>query len=266
MVKISKREQYIKKIQPYRASITESLKREKEILFLIKRNPLESASNRINLVEEMLILVSNYLVLNGISESVLKIKNKSALNEGRKSIYKAVIYLEDTVSNYIDVPFLEYSEKLDAIKNLNPKQRYFLIRKLGLAIQLLENAYGDQTKWRWSFVELEGRFAVVAKNLLDLKNVVGSMDPRSPNYESTMLHFRLVKRLLMQAADRYREKYELATYNIDDFKTGIIFLSSLRRILMVMGEREELESIRKKYDIWVTKLEKDIKTQKELRD
>jgi len=63
----------------------------------------------------------------------------------------------------------------------------------------------------------------------------------------------------MQAADRYREKYELSTNRIDDFKMGINFLHALRRLHMILGDRDEADSVKKKSDIWSAKLEQDIK-------
>jgi hypothetical protein len=74
-----------------------------------------------------------------------------------------------------------------------------------------------------------------------------------------MYHLRLIKKLLMQAADRYREKYELSTNRIDDFKMGINFLNALRRIHALLGERPEAETLKKKAEIWSSKLETDHK-------
>ena len=70
---------------------------------------------------------------------------------------------------------------------------------------------------------------------------------------------RTIKRLLMQAADRYREKYELSTNRIDDFKQAINYLGALRRIHILLGERDEAETVKKKQDIWSAKLEADQK-------
>jgi hypothetical protein len=112
-------------------------------------------------------------------------------------------------------------------------------------------------------VELEGRYAAVAKNILDMKNAVTNTDPRSPDYEPTMYHLRLVQRLLSQVADRYREKYELSTNRIDDFKMGINFLSALKRLHILLGDRDDAETVKKKLDIWTSKLETDIKKQEE---
>jgi hypothetical protein len=92
---------------------------------------------------------------------------------------------------------------------------------------------------------------------------VANTDPRSPDYEPTVYSLRLVKKLLMQAADRYREKYELSTNRTDDFKMGINFLSALRRLHILLGDRDDGETVKKKLDIWTSKLETDIKKQEE---
>ncbi|MDR3144863.1 MAG: hypothetical protein LBU21_01145, partial [Treponema sp.] len=258
MAKISENDRfnYTEKTKPYQDAIAAILKREKETLTRIQGNPGDAALKQLDLVEEMLDLASYYIILNGVSQSMLKVKNEDALNDGRKALYKGVIYLEELVSNYVDAAFADYEERLAGLSALDAARRYRLIRKMGFSINLLEYAYGDNTKWKWSFVELEGRYAAVAKNILDLKNTVANMDPRSPDYESTVFHLRLVKKLLLQAADRYREKYELSTGRTEDFKQGINFLGALRRIHIILGDREEAEIVKKKLDIWSAKLER----------
>jgi phage gp36-like protein len=265
MPKVSDQERnlYFDKIAPYRSVIEKILKHEKELLLIIQRESENMAFTRLALVGEMLNLTSYYIVVNGVSVSVLKVKNEDALNDARKSLYKAVIYLEQVVTGLVDAGFSEYEDKVAEIASLDAAQRYLLVRKIGLVIQLLKNAYGDNTKWKWSFVELEGRYAAVAKNILDMKNAAANTDPRSPNYEPTMYHLRLVRRLLSLAADRYREKYELSTNRIDDYKLGIDFLLALKRILIVIGNRDESEVVQKKIDIWSAKLALDMKKQQE---
>jgi hypothetical protein len=258
-ISIEERKQYQEKIKPYRDKIVEIGSREKNLLLGIQKEPVNTAFKRLTLVDEMLSLASFQIVISLVSQARLKIKEENALNDGRKSLYKSIIYLEEVVSNYVDVPFADYEEKLAGIAPLTAAKRYNLVRKMGLAISLLENAYGDNTKWRWSFVEMEGRFAAAAKNILDLKNAVVNTDPRSPNYEPTVYHLRMIKKLLNQAADRYREKYELSTNRIDDFKQGINFLGALRRLHVLLGDREEAETVKKKLEIWSQKLETDIK-------
>ena len=265
MAKISNedRHKYFEKIKPYKTTIQSLLKREQTVLQVIKKDTRGAAFKRLTLADEMLFLASNYIILGGVSQSMLKLRNEEALNDGRKSLYKAVIYLEEVVSPLVDVPYSDYEERLVEISSLDAKRRYEIIRKMGLALQLLEDAYGDNTKWKWAFVELEGRYAAVAKNIIDLKAAVANTDPRSPDYEPTMYHLRLIKKLLAQAADRYREKYELSTNRIDDFKMGIHFLNSLRRLHIILGERQDAEPLKKKVEIWASKLEMDTKKQEE---
>jgi len=265
MAKISDedRHKYFEKVKPYKTMIQSLLKREESTLKIIRKDANGVAIKRLALVEEMISLAANYIILNGISMSMLKSRNEEALNDGRKTLYKAVIYFEEVVSPFIDAPFSEYEEKLAEISSVSAQKRYTLVRKLGLALHLLENAYGDRTKWKWAFVELEGRFATVVKNSMNLKTAVVNTDPSSPDYEPTMYHLRMLKKQLLQAADRYREKYELSTNRIDDFKMGIHFLNSLRRIHAVLGEREDAETLKRKSDIWSSKLEMDIKKQDE---
>jgi hypothetical protein len=243
----------------FRKAISDLLKREKETLSLLQQNGEDAAMKRLGLAENMLDLSSNYIVLSGVSLAVSGAKNDAALNDARNSFIKALIYMEAVVSNYVDVPFSDYEDRLAGIAALSAADRYRLVRKTGFTLQLLEDAFGEKSKWKWSFVELEGRFSTVAKNILDLKKAVANTDPRSPDYEPTMYHLHLVKKLLSQSADRCREKYELSTKNVDDLRLAIIFLSALRRFSLVLGNREEEEQIKKKQNSWVIRFEADLK-------
>lgn len=253
---------YFDRIKEYSNACSSLLQTEKGLLQEIKTSSADAPYKRLTLADEMLNLASNYIAISGISQTVVKSKNMDSLNDARKALYKSVIYLEETVSAYIDAPYSDYEEKLALIELFDANKRYLLIRKLGFSIELLEDAYGDNTKWRWSFVELEGRFAAVAKNIIDLKKAMAiNTDPSSPYYEATVYHLRLAKKLMSQAADRYREKYELSTGRTGDFKMGISFLSALRRLHIIMSERDDAEIAKKKLDIWTAKLDSDLKKQ-----
>jgi hypothetical protein len=254
---------YLERVGSFRKAIDELLKKEKETLPLIREENESSAMLRIALAEDMLNLASNYIIMSGVSNALLGIRNEETLNDARKSLYKCVIYLEGVLGNYVDAPFSEYEDKLARIASLDAAGRYLLVRKLGLAIQLLKDAYGDHSKWKWSFVELEGRFAAAAKNILDLKKASANTDPRSPEYEPTVYLVRLIKKLLSQTADRYRERYELSTRNTEDLKMGIRFLSALRRLQSLVGNRSEVEVTKKKMDVWESKLFADSKKDRE---
>jgi len=250
---------YHAQAEAYGANIKAILKEEKDILLSIKPGDPESPTKKLILAEEMLNLVSNYVVMNGVSTAMQKAKDEDSLTNARKALYKSIIYLEEVVTAYVDVPFSDYKEKLEAIESVSPADRYFLMKKLGFTIDLVAKAYPDNTKWKWAFVELKGRFATVAKNLLDLEKAAANSDPRSPHYEPTLYHMRLVKKHLGLAAERYREKYELSSKSTEDFNRSLSYLSALRRLYILTGGRTEAETIKKKLDIWNSKLAADTK-------
>ncbi len=263
MAKISNeaRQQYFERIKEYKQVAEAILQREKGLQKIVHGQSAGAAYKYLALADERLNLASYYLLQNSLSVTLLGVKNEAFLNDARKSCYQAVIYLEEVVSNYVDVAFSDYSDLLEEIEGFEDEKRHHLVRKIGLTIQLVEDAFGANSKWRWAFVELEGRYAAVAKNLINFKTFVAGMDPTIDGYRARMSHFDLVQELLLVAADRYREKYELSTLRIDDFKRALAFLSALRRIYILLGDSEKAEEIKKKMDIWKTKMETDEKTQ-----
>lgn len=253
------RQQYYERIKEYKQAADTILQREQSIQKILSDDDPGTPHKRITLAEERINLAAYYLLQNRVSVALLGSKAENFLNDARKSCYQSIIYLEDVVSSYVDAPFSDYEDRLALIEGIDDSKRYKLIRKLGFTIQSVEEEFGPNTKWKWSFVELEGRYTTVAKNIVDFKNLVSKLDPRVDGYKDRIGHLDLVKELLMQSADRYREKYELSTNRLDDFKTGVGFLSALKRIHTILGEPDQAEQVKKKLDVWKAKLNADEK-------
>ncbi|MDR3200088.1 MAG: hypothetical protein LBT68_01405, partial [Spirochaetales bacterium] len=145
---------YFEKVKEYKQVLDTILKREKYLLSLVEKDPATAAYKKIALADENLNLSSYYILLNEISVSLLSIKNENYLNEARKICYKSVIYLEDVVTNFIDVPYSDYKEKIEEISGFEDDKRYELMKKLGFTINAVEDGFGANSKWKWSFVEL----------------------------------------------------------------------------------------------------------------
>ncbi len=258
------KELFNERVKEYDLEIKRIQKYEKDILHIIKGDRTGASYKKLALVNEMIYLVTLYLAKFKLSVALLGGKNENVLNEARKTLYKPIIYLEEVVGNEVDDSLSEQQKRVSAITAISEKQRYYLIRKLGLAIDLVIEAYGENTKWRWSFAELEGRFAVVTKNIMDLKKISKTgLDPQADDYDVVIYHLRLVKKLLSKCADKYREKYEVATNTIGDFRTAIQLLEALKKIHLILNEHKEVEEIKRKLEIWNEKLEKDIKKGKD---
>jgi len=214
---------------------------------------------RFALGREYLNLVSDFNLMSELSLSLLGIRNEGNLNEARKSCYRSIICMEEIVSPYVDAPYSDYEQGLESIADTSDQERYAFVRKLGFAIDSVVEGFGANSKWKWSFVELAGRYAVIVKNLVNLKTFIARLDPRVDGYSERLAHMELAKRLLQQAADRYREKYELIKMRLDDIKQAILYLAALRRLHTLLGEVEESEVIKKKIEIWRSKMEADQK-------
>jgi len=222
------------------------------------------AVNKICVASYYADLVSIYCAMTELSLNILGYKNESYLDQGRKSLYKAIILLEGIVSNVIDMPLGENSELLKSLEEISDKEKLKFIKKLGYTISLLQDRYGPNSKWKWSFVELEGRYAVVAKNLFDFRAYQAKNDPAVEGFDERYDYLLLVKDLLIKASNRYREKYELTNHNIDDMKKAIEFLRVLKRIYILFNEKDEMQNISKRIEMWSQKLEADMKAKEKM--
>ena len=125
---------------------------------------------------------------------------------------------------------------------------------------MLKDAFGDNSKWKWSFVELEGRFATVSKNFIDMKAAYKDyFDPSCADYETTVLYIRMIQKQLNDSATAYRDKYELSTRRIDDMRNGIKYLLALRKLNIAIGNSDQAEEVKKKAVVWKDKMDADHK-------
>jgi hypothetical protein len=256
------RQHYSDRIVEYQTEIQRLTAREGEVRASLTPGPATN-SMRLSLSQDSLDQVSYYILMNTLSVALLGVKSESFLNEARKRVYKAIIYAEEAVSPLIDVPFSEYEEGVSALEDVGDELRFSFLCKLGFSIDAIQDGFGTNSKWKWSFVEIEGRYAVIAKNLVNLKTFVARMDPRVDGYEARTGHMALCKELLQKAADRYREKYELSTLRLDDMKLAISYLAALKRLHTMIGEDEGVDVVAKKIDIWKAKMESDERKSKD---
>lgn len=261
MAKVSEkaRERYLTKIKAFKKAIQDLQLSEKELGLQMRNDELKAPYLGLKKSDTVLNIVSYYVLMNSLSVAMLGVKNESFLNEARKACYKAIIALEEIFSDYVDVPYSEYEERVLKVKAFPEKDRFKMIRKIGLSIHAIKDGFGENSKWKWSFVELQGRLAVLSKNCVDMKKLIAGMDPHVEGYALRVHHMKLTQSMLQQAAEDYRRKYELSTRRIDDFKKAIDFLSGLRRLHVLLGENGEADAAKKKADVWRHKMNLDQK-------
>jgi len=218
---------------------------------------------KIKIASHYIDIVSIHCAMTDLSVNLLNHKNESYLDTGRKSLYRAIIILEEIVSNIVDMPLGENYELLTSMEGLSDGDRLGLIRKLGYTISLIEDRYGKNSKWKWSFVEIEGRYAVIAKNFFDFRSYQKKNDPNIEGFDDRYDYLLLVKDFLLDASNRYREKYELSNHSTEDMKKAIEYLRALKRIHILFNETNEVQNITKRIELWSQKFEADIKAKEQ---
>ncbi len=227
--------------------------------------------NKNNVVSYKKVLISNlymniislYLKLSSLSMETLGIRNESYLENARKICYKFISILEEIVGNIIDAPFSETREQLDTLLKLDDVKRLKLIQKIANSVTQVEERFGPNSKWKWSFVDLDARASSLCKNLTDFKRIQANQDPRIEGFPERNELLAFIKEYLRKAADRLREKYEVATNDLGEMKNATKYLSSLMRISILFNDGEEANNLKKNIKIWEEKLEQDVKIQDE---
>ena len=266
MAKVSKeaKQLYSDNISGFKREIEDSTKKISQMKLILQTDKTGASFKRLSIANETLKLVTLYVVMNRLSLELLGIKNEFFINEARKACYEALILLEDVFSSKINVPFSEYQSKLEEIATYPVETKYNLLKKLGFSTVMVKNAFGENSKWKTSFIDLEGRIAVIANNSIDFKNVVKEMDPRQRDLFALHISFiEMTIRALNESANNYRVKYELTTSKIDDFKRAILLLATLKRLYSYIGKKRELEEVQKKIDVWKSKLQSDMLKQEQ---
>jgi len=250
-------------IKGYKAKLDELTKQIKEAEQ--KKKKMSNIMGYVNI--ELILLYTKYIYtllnMNKASLDMLKIKNERFLNDARKEFYRILQLFEEIVGKDIDRPLKENEEYLQAIAKLNPTQILNLIKELHTLLQKIMEALGESSKWKWSFVELQGRVAVITKNLINFSDLQKYRDPRKEYYYDRQEMLKLCKQSLSEAAKQYRNKYEISTKSSEDILRSIELLTALRRINILFGESEEAEKLKNTIEALRLRLEADEKEEEE---
>ena len=230
---------------------------------------LSRAKETLNLVQCILKEISNSIIISRVSIKLLDIRNQSVLNKARKDVYLILQSFEDILGKEIDTPLNQAITNLSGFNKLiNNAERLRLYKKIGFFVSTLESIYGENSKWKWSFVEINGRLTTVFKNFIDFQSLIKNLDPSIEGYNDRLNILEMLMEKIEESANLYRNKYELTNKRIDDMKGALSFVSLKKRIALLFEENEVVQECNKKFKIWNDKLHNDlseIKNKKESR-
>ncbi len=247
---ISKAEKaaYNDEIKDIKKSVEGARKKINEVIAKQRKLPRIREYYDLELVMYQIEIMEKFMKMSDTSMEMLGIKNESFLNNARKEFYKVLQTMENIVGTDIDRSLKSNEEYLVKINRLNPAQILDLIQKIHTVLMNLKHRLGEGSKWKWSFVELQARVAVITKNITSFADVARYRDPRTEFFYERRDLKDLALDNLTEAAKQYRTKYEMAGKSRDDLKKSIDFLSAKRKILAIMGDAEEATKLKNTID------------------
>ena len=190
-----------------------------------------------------------YIQMSDLSVTMLGIKNSKSLDAAKSNFSKILQYMKETVGDEVDRESLKENEDyLAAIDKLNPGQILDLAHKINNIFNKLRERMGEDSKWKWHFVEFQAKVAMIIRNLINFTNILKYRDPRETFFRDRREHLELAKETLEEAAKQYRTKYELSSKSREDLKKSIEILEALRKVHIVIGESGEADKLKTTID------------------
>ncbi len=261
MATVSKAEKaaYNDEIKDIKREVEQTKKAINEIIGKKKKHPAIANYYNLEIASREMDAIENFIKMNDLSVEMLNLRNSTFLENARKEFYKVLQYLEEVVGNQIDRSLKENDEYLATIKEVNPQQILTFIQRMHRILTDLKTNFGQDTKWKWSFVEWQARAAVITKNITSFSEVAKFRDPRTEFFYVRRELMQLCKDSLTEAAKQFRTKYEMAGKARDDLKSSISYLAALRKIHVLFGEDVEATKLKNIIDAAKMALEADDK-------
>jgi hypothetical protein len=261
MAVVSKAEKaaYNDEIKDIKREVDQTKKSISEASSKRKKNPNISNYYNLEMASKEMDAIENFIKMSDLSMEMLKIKNNTYLENARKEFYKVLQHLEEVVGADLDRSLKENDENLVTINKLNPKQILTFVQRMHRILNTLKNKFGQDSKWKWSFVEWQARAAVITKNITSFSEVAKYRDPRAEFFYERRELMQLSKESLTEAARQFRTKYEMAGKARDDLKKSIDYLAALRKIHVLFGEDTEATKLKNIIDAANMALEADDK-------
>jgi hypothetical protein len=250
---------YTNYVKEHQEGIEQAKIRIKEITGKMKSMRGITGYLNIESILESIKIIKTYLKMNDISNDMLGQKNETYLNNARKEIYKILQLAEEVVGSDIDRSLKDNEEFLVKIEKINSEQILNLLKLIQDIIAKLIKAFGEGSKWKWSFADIQGRMAIVIRNFINFTALQKTRDPRMQFFKERRELLKLCKISLNNAAQQFRTRYEVSTNVPADMIKSIELLSALRKINILSGESGEAEKLKNTIDALRERMEADEK-------
>jgi hypothetical protein len=206
----------------------------------MKKNKATEQYYQIAIILNSIKFMNTCLAINELSNFTLNLKSETYLNLARKEAYSVISNMEKVIGSDYENGLDENRELLDAIPEFKPDHRLNFIRGFRKTVNDIIEAFGNNSKWKWSWPEIQFKIAVLAKNLFDFRAYERENDLDNPYYYTRLEHYNLIIELSNNAAQEYRSKFDLSTNDVNDLKKSIALLEMNRKIFQITGNNEDM--------------------------
>ena len=221
----------------------------KDVMLKKKKNEKLEPYYNIEIVNYLLGSIEQNVKINELSVNMLGIKNNKSLDMAKSNFSKVLQLMKENFGDEVDRESLKENEEyLANISRLNARQILDLTNRINDTFHSLKNSMGEDSKWKWLFVELQAKVAVMNRNLINFSDIQKHRDPRSEFFHDRREHLALAKDSLEEAAKQYRTKYELSAKAREELRRSLELLEALRKIHMILGESNEADKLKTTID------------------
>lgn len=224
-------------------------KKARDLMQKKKSKPNLEPYYNLEIATYLLGTIELYMKMNDLSVAMLGIKNNKSLDIAKSNFSKVLLLLKETVGDEVERDSLKENEEfLYKLDRLNPRQILDFLIRVDAVFFSLKNNMGEDSKWKWLFVELQAKIAVILRNFINFSDILKYRDPREKHFRDRREHLAMAKNALEEAAKQYRTKYELSSKSREDLKKSIEILEALRKIYMTLGESNEADKLKTTID------------------
>ena len=221
---------------------------------------------RVGIISTLIRQTELRLKMNGLSEQMMELKNSNFLDSAKKDLSSIFSNLEAMVTLRTNESFNFNRDMLDQLKPFNPRQRLNMLKHIKSVLKNLIHAYGESTKWKWSFPEMWAKLAAASKNLFDFREYQKTKDPRMEFYYDLQEFLEMVKDLLFLAAGENANKFRLSTKSPADMLVAVRLLEDLRRIASLTGDQELVKKSKAGIDSYRASVEAEEKAKEKAKE
>jgi hypothetical protein len=214
----------------------------------------------IGIASKILKQVDVYIDMNILSERMMGIKNNANLDTAKRMLNNLFLEMEKVVTLNLDMSLTHNKELIDQIRPFNPRMRLNFYKYVEKSIRRLISAYGENTKWKWSFPELWAKLAIIGKNIIDFREIQAKRDPREEFFYDRQEMLNIVKDALFSASAQYRDKFEISTKSSNDLVYAMKLLQDLRKIATMTGDVELGKKCKSGIDSYKTRIKAEEKS------